>query len=109
MLDLEEHDGSVLFRNGSDGVPIFVRYSNEQEGKERDIGFGHEPVEKITLAGRDNNKFIYTHHDGPFGTRTVSYVIAHKDKFLGLEFRTPDELNEIQQRVLSSFKFKEQQ
>jgi len=106
VLQLEEFgDGSVLFRNGRDGVPILVRYSDEQEGKKRDIWFGHEPVTKINLAGRAGNKFIYSHHDGPFSTRTVSYVVAHKEKYLGVEFRTPSELNEIQQRVLTSVKF----
>jgi hypothetical protein len=108
MLQLEEFgDNNVLFRNGSDGVPILVRYSDEQEGRKRDIWFGHEAIEKITLAGHAGNKFIYTHHDGPFGARTVSYVVEHKGKFLGLEFRTPNDLNEIQQRVWASFKFTE--
>jgi len=106
VLQLEEFgDGSVLFRNGMDGVPILVRFADEQEGKKRDLWFGHEPVEKINLAGRDGNKFIYSHHDGPFSTRTVSYVVAHQEKYLAVEFRASGELNEIQRRVLDSFKF----
>jgi len=88
-----------------DGVPILVRYADEQEGKKRDLWFGHEPVEKINLAGRDGNKFIYSHHDGPFSTRTVSYVVAYQAKYLAVEFRASGELNEIQQQVLESFKF----
>jgi hypothetical protein len=64
MLQLEEFgDGSVLFRNGSGGVPILVRYADEQEGKKRDL-----------------------------------------EKYLGVESRTPNELNEIQKRMLASFK-----
>jgi len=106
VLDLEEFGkGSILFRNGADGVPILVRYADEQEGKKRDLWFGHDPAEKITLAGREGNKFVYSHHDGPFSARTVSYVIEHRGKFIGVEFRTANELNEIQQRVLTSFKF----
>ena len=108
VLQLEEFgDGSVLFRNGMDGVPILVRYADEQESKKRDLWFGHEPMEKINLAGRDGSKFIYSHHDGPFSARTVSYVVAHKEKYLGVEFRASGELNEIQRRVLDSFKFSE--
>lgn len=108
VLQLEEFgNGSVLFRNGMDGVPILVRYADEQEGKKRDLWFGHEPVEKINLAGRDGNRFIYSHHDGPFSTRTVSYVVAHQEKYLAVEFRAAGELNEIQRRVLDSFKFSE--
>jgi len=106
-LSVKEFDGGVLFRNGWDGVPILVRYTDEQEGKKRDIWFGHQPVEKITLAGREGSKYVYSHHDGPFSARTVSYVVEHKGKFLGLEFRAPAELSEIQQRVLASFKFSE--
>jgi len=106
VLQLKEFgDGSVLFRNGMDGVPILVRYADEQEGKKRDLWFGHEPVGKINLAGRDGDKFIYSHHDGPFSTRTVSYVVAHQAKYLAVEFRAAGELNAIQQRVLDSFTF----
>lgn len=97
-------DGNVLFRYGS-GVPVLVRYTDEKTGRKRGAWFGHQPVAPITLGGRKGNKFIYEHWDGPFVSRTVSYVVEHRGKFLALEFRTPDELYEIQRRMLASFTF----
>lgn len=97
-------DGEVLFRYGW-GVPVRVRFNDEAEGRKTGAWFGSEPVEKIKLGGHDGEKFIYKHYDGPFGARTVSYVVEYRRKFLGLEFRTDGELNEIQKRMLASFVF----
>ncbi len=97
-----EH-GEVLFKYGW-GVPVRVRFTNEAEGKKTGAWFGNEPTEKIKLNGRNGEKFIYEHYEGPFGARTVSYVIEYRGKFLGVEFRTDGELNEIQQRMLDSFR-----
>ncbi len=99
-------NGEVLFRYGW-GVTARVRYRNETDGKKTGAWFGNEPVEKIKLGGHDGEKFIYEHYDGPFAARTVSYVVEYRGKFLGLEFRTGGELNEIQRRMLSSFSFSE--
>ncbi len=51
-------DGEVFFRYGM-GVPVLVRFTDEAEGRKRGAWFGHEPVEKIKLAGHDGEKFIY--------------------------------------------------
>ncbi len=98
----EEKGGSVLFRYGC-GVPALVRFHDEKEGRRRGAWFGHEPVEDIQLHGHAGKKYIYEHDDGPFSTRTVAYVVAYRDKYLGLEFRAPGELNEVQQRIFDSF------
>jgi hypothetical protein len=95
-------NGEILFRYGW-SVTARVRFNDETEGKKTGAWFGNEPVEKIKLGGRDGEKFIYDHYDGPFAARTVSYVVEYRGKFLGLEFRTGGELNEIQRRMLSSF------
>jgi len=100
----ESGNGDVLFRHGW-GVPVLVRFTDETEGRKRGAWFGHEPIEKITLGGREGNKFIYEHWDGPFGARTVSYVVEHQGEFLGLEFRADGDLSEIQHRMLASFSF----
>ena len=97
-------DGSALFRYHS-GVPVLVRYTTEEEGRNRGVWFGHEPVAKIRLGGRDGEKFIYDHGDGPFVTRTIAYVVEYRDRYLGLEFRTDGELSPVQQRILDSFRF----
>lgn len=98
----EEKAGSVFFRYGC-GVPVVVRFHDEKEGRRRGAWFGHEPVEDIRLYGHAGKKYIYDHNDGPFSVRTVAYVIPFRDKFLALEFRTPGELNAVQERILESF------
>ncbi len=98
----EEKGGSAFFRYNCE-VPMLVRFHDEREGRSRGAWFGHEPVEDIQLSGRAGKKYIYEHQDGPFGARTVAYVVAYRDKYLGLEFRTPGALNEVQQRILDSF------
>ena len=100
----EEESGEVLFRHGW-GVPVLVRYENEKEGRRRGVWFGHEPVGSIELGGRNGEKYIYEHWDGPFAARTVSYVVEYRGKYLALEFRSDDELSEIQKRMLESFTF----
>lgn len=98
----EEKAGSVFFRYGC-GVPVVVRFHDEKEGRRRGAWFGHDPVQDIQLHGHAGKKYIYDHNDGPFSARTVAYVVPFRDKFLGLEFRTPGELNAVQERILESF------
>jgi len=102
----EEKAGSVFFRYGC-GVPVVVRFLDEKEGRRRGAWYGHEPLEDIQLSGRAGKKYIYEHNDGPFSIRTVAYVVPYRGKYLGLEFRTPGELNEVQQHVLASFELKD--
>lgn len=96
--------GEVIFRYGW-GAPVVVRFVDEAEGKDRGVWFGNTPAAKIKLASHDGEKFVYDHYDGPFSARTVSYVVTYRGKFLGLEFRTGGDLNEIQKRMLDSFTF----
>lgn len=96
-------EGSAFFRYDGE-VPVVIRYADKKEGKKRGLWFGEEPVGTIALAGRTGDKYIYKHWDGPFAARTIAYVIPYQEKFLGIEFRTPNELNEIQQQMLDSFK-----
>jgi len=98
----EEKEGSVFFRYGC-GVPVVMRFHDEKEGRRRGAWFGHEPAGDIQLSNRAGKKYIYEHQEGPFSTRTVAYVVEYRGKFLGLEFRTPDELNAVQARLLESF------
>lgn len=98
----EEKVGSVFFRYGC-GVPVVVRFHDETEGRRRGAWFGHKPVEDIQLHGHAGKKYIYEHNDGPFSVRTVAYVVPFRDRYLGLEFRTPGELNEVQKRIFDSF------
>ena len=101
----EEADGlGVIFRH--DGYPVIaIRHVDERESDRRGLWGDHEPVDAIELAGRRGKRYDYNHSDGPFYMRTVSYVVAHRGKFLGVEFRTNlDRPDAIQQRVLDSIR-----
>lgn len=95
----------VLFRY--QGYPVLVvNYIDEAEGKSRGLWPGHERAGEIELAGRSGNKYVYDHYDGPSSMRTVSYVVEHRGKFLGLEFRTTlDAPDAIQERIVESLRF----
>ena len=102
----EHHDGrTVLLRY--DGYPVVsIRHVDEQEGRSHGLWIKHDAVGTIELDSRAGLKYIYDHYDGPFYMRTVSYVVEHGSRFLGLEFRTDrEELDDIQRRVLQSFRF----
>ena len=102
----EHHDGrTVLLRY--DGYPVVsIRHADEQEGRSHGLWIKHDAVGTIELDSRAGLKYIYDHYDGPFYMRTVSYVVEHGSRFLGLEFRTDrEELDDVQRRVLQSFRF----
>ncbi len=102
----EDHDGrTVLLRY--DGYPVIsIRHADEREGRSHGLWIKHKAVGSIELDKRGGLKYIYDHYDGPFYMRTVSYVVEHGGKFLGLEFRTDrEELDDVQRRVLRSFRF----
>ena len=98
----ETNDGEVIFRYYLN-VPMLVRWTDEAGAQGHDLWFGHAPVMEMNLAGVNGKKYIYDHHDGPSSSRTVSYVIPFKGKFLALEFRTEGELDSAEKRVLDSF------
>lgn len=92
--NLDAH--GALFRYGGHPV-ISLRFTDEHQGKSHGLWFGHKPEKSIELGGRNGLKYVYNHYDGPLYMRTVSYVVEHEDKYLGLEFRTENqELDEIQ-------------
>ena len=86
------------------GVPALVRLTTEKEGRARGAGFGHPEDGLDVLAGRPCRRIIYDHHDGPFASRTIAYVLPVGDRFLGLEFRSTGPLDPVQRRMLASFR-----
>lgn len=102
----EDRDGDgVIFRHKGKSA-LLLRFMDEEESKHRGLWFGHKPQAEIELGGKKGFQYDYNHGDGPFFSRTVSYVVEYRDKYLGLEFRTDNtDLDEVQQKVLSSFRF----
>ena len=107
VCHIQEYDGGTIFR--FDGAPIMVvNYVTEREGGKRGLWPGHKPAGSVELGGKDGKKFIYSHCDGPFCMHTVSYVVPHHGKYIGVEFRMEaNEPSQLQQRILDSFAFDE--
>lgn len=102
-FEVSSREGEVLFRWG--GVPVRVAFESEEEGRRRGLWFGQAPVRAATLGGRPAQVYAYEHREGPFCSRTVAFVVEHRGKFLGLEFRTPAALTRIQAHMRKSFRF----
>ena len=94
----------VMFR--FDGYPVLViNWVSEKEGRSRGLWPGHEPVRTVELAGLEGKKYIYRHYDGPFSMRTISFVVEHRGRLLGIEFRTNCPLDPIHLYIIESFRF----
>jgi len=104
---VEEDDAGMTVRFRYHGAPIIaVTLASENEAARRGLWPDHLPVGVATLGGREGEKYVYNHYDGPFGLHTVSYVVPHDDRELGLEFRTDDDdPSLVQRQILSSFRF----
>lgn len=103
MCEVEEHPGGVIFRHLGDPI-LVVNVSDEEEGRRRGLWFDHEPVGELVVAGRSAQRYDYIHFDGPAGVRTVSFVVPHDGRFLGVEMRIIGEPGPTQERVLSSLR-----
>ena len=103
-FEVDEDDGRNLLFRFEGQVPVLVRFTSEEEGRDRGAWFGSEAVADVELGGRSGHKYIYDHYDGPFRARTIAYVISHQDRWLGLEFRSDGDLDPVQQKILESFK-----
>jgi len=105
QCSVDDEGHRVLIRY--DGAPIIsIAWTTEKGARKNGLWIGHDPVGPVQLDGRAGKLYRYTHHDGPFGMRTTSFVVPHREKLFALEFRTPDEqLGPVAQRVLDSFAF----
>lgn len=101
----EYADGYFTIFRHKGSPAVRVNFTNAAEGKKRGLWFDHEAAGEIELGGRKGVKYIYDHYDGPFSSRTIAYVIAYRGKYLGLEFRTDRDLDEVYEHILSSFEF----
>ena len=95
----EHHQGrDVLFRY--DDYPVIsISHvdDDDDDGRSRGLWVKHGAVRSIQLSGRQGKQYRYDHYDGPFYMSTMSYVVPHQKKFLGLEFRTNlEQVDEVQ-------------
>jgi hypothetical protein len=105
QCSVEDEGQRVLIR--FDGAPIIsIAWTTEAGARKNGLWAGHDPIGPVQLGGRAGNLYRYTHHDGPFGMNTTSFVVPHREKLFALEFRTTDEqLGLVALHVLDSFAF----
>ena len=102
----EAKDGKeVVFKY--DGITaIRAVFVSEEEGDSRGLWVGNKAVEKIEMGGQKGYRYVYDHYDAIASVHTISCVIEYKGKFLGLEFRTANNmLDDVQKKVLTSMEF----
>jgi len=102
---MHKSDDDIIFRLNKYPV-LAINYVTEQEARDRGLWIKHAPVETIVVDNVKWEKFIYTHYDGPFGMRTITYATEFQGKWLGIEFRTSGELDEVHRAILNSLKLK---
>ena len=108
-LEVERsRDGKdVIFRYN--GYPIIcVNFVDSIEGRKRGLWIKHSPAGNILLDGIQGHKYDYIHYDAIFGMPVQSYVIDHKGKQLGLEFRKSGDLGPVLEKIYHSFSLTKQ-
>lgn len=108
-------DVPVAFGKKSRGDEVAFTYNGtaarlvwvtEEEARERGLWPRADHHTAASLGGRGGFHYVYDHPDGPVLSRTIAYVVPHRGRLLGLEFRTDaDTLGSIGQRMLESFSF----
>lgn len=100
---IKEYDHGALFRlHGANAV--LLRFVDPAEAKRRGLWVGTPPAGPIQLGGRAGQRYVYPHGDGPVYSVTEAYVVPHRGKELGLEFRTRGDAA-IREHMLASFRF----
>ena len=103
-FDVDERGPEVGFR--SDG-PIALRlvWVTEEEADDRGLWPGHDG-RRTSVAGRDGVLYDYDHRDLEQRSRTIAYVVPHRGRLLGIEFRTDEaELPAVYREVVESIRF----
>ena len=100
---VREDKGGTLFRFQG-GNAVLLRFVDEEEGRGRGLWIDEQPAGAATLGGRSGLRYVYRHHDGPVYSVTEAYVVTHRGKQLGLEFRSQND-GAVRERMLTSFRF----
>lgn len=100
---VREDKGGTLFRFQG-GNAVLLRFVDQEEGRGRGLWIDEPPAGVTMLGGRSGQRYVYRHHDGPIYSVTEAYVVPHRGKQLGLEFRSQHD-HAVRERMLTSFRF----
>ena len=81
-------DGEEIWFRQDGHAFLRVVYSTQEEARNRGLWATAEPTAQVVVDGRRWHLHEYDHQDILKFVRTRSYVIAHRGRFLALEFRS---------------------
>ena len=84
-----------------------VVFVDRAEMDRRGLWGGSPSDELARMGGRQALIYRHEHWDGPLYAPTVAYVVPHRDRYLGLEFRLGGMSAEARERIVESFRFTE--
>ena len=115
QYSLEYPDVYTIKKEGDDVVfqyegrtAMQVVFVDEETGRRRGLWFSNEPSGEIQLGTIEGQRYVYDHYHGLFYSRTITYAVPYKNKYIGLEFRKnkgESLLDEVELKILASFKF----
>ena len=100
---VHEYREEVIFRY--DNFPVLLVRSVSNNSRKKDWLWKPEDANgNVIINGETWNHYLYNHCDGPYCMRTLAYVSMHREKEIGVEFRTNKKLDQVQQEILESFR-----
>lgn len=103
---VQSTDENVYWTDSSDETVLVVKYRLDSVDGSLRTWFDTTPAGDITLDGRAGKKFEYKYCDGPScGDDTVTYVVQHQSKLLGLELVGDKKISDTETQILSTFTF----
>lgn len=98
-----EESGNTIRFVGDVATAMRVTLVDPEEARERGL-WGRSEIVRIDTAGVLAWRFYrYRHYDGPVYVPTLAFVVRHRGKELGIEFRTRSaDAGEVEKRVLAT-------
>lgn len=98
-----EVDGNSVVLSDRGRTAVRVTHADREEARNRGLWAQVDPIEEREYAGKTGMYYEYKHWDGPSYVPTLAWVVKHRAKDLGVEFRTIEsDLNEVHVHMLES-------
>ena len=96
-------DGNSVVLSDNGRTAVRVTHTDREEARNRGLWAQVDPKEDREYGDVSGRYYVYNHWDGPSYVPTLAWVVPHKGKELGVEFRTTEaDLNPVHERMLES-------
>jgi len=100
-------DGVVFTDDGR--TALRVTHADRTEARNRGLWAQVDPTEAREYGETAGQFYRYRHYDGPTYVPTLAYVVRHRGKDLGVEFRTRrSDLDPVHEHVLATLELIEE-